>query len=37
MCDGASDVMLLLEMGAVLLGDGTAHESWGGKGWCYLP
>lgn len=30
--DGASDVMLLLEVGAVLLRDGTAHESWGEPG-----
>lgn len=33
--DGASDVMLLLEVGAVLLRDGTAHESWGQRGQCH--
>ena len=30
--DGASDVMLLLEVGAVLLRDGAAHESWEEQG-----
>lgn len=36
MRDGASGVMLLLEVGAMLLRDGTAHESWREQGWHHM-